>query len=405
MTRTVWLLSILLIVLIPGFAFCQKKADRELTAALDRHLLELQKPSDSTRQSTHPRAYLATQFQKLGIIPRGEDHGYTQATVLDEGRRFEPGTTLEINNHALTPHTDFMPLSYSGTGAVQGSPLIAVQERKQPWIIDISNYFDHAPTEPLLQDSLYNLARQAITDQATAVLFYNSKGPFPDLSFDASSPKAAPLTIPVAYLTGSASSRYLNDPTASVRVRLEVSIRNSQDTIYTVLAGIDHGAPTTTILAAKSPEDKSMLIELARILKDARKYGRENYLFVAFPQGKGDSSAIRAFAEHLPAAAGNPGCLLFLHDAAGTTLTVRGIQSSPDWEPLLKRVREGAPVRKTVEATDPLLHIPDLPELSFTGSGSNQPDGLQDVMTVRFLSSLVENLNRKGSPVAAHPTP
>jgi hypothetical protein len=58
-----------------------------------------------------------------------------------------------------------------------------------------------------------------------------------------------------------------------------------------------------------------------------------------------------------------------------------------------------------VEATDPLLHIPDLPELSFTGSGSNQPDGLQDVMTVRFLSSLVENLNRKGSPVAAHPTP
>lgn len=396
MTKHVWLFPILLILLVPGIAVSQKKAEREMVSSLDRHLLVLGR-AEST--SAGERAYLAAQFKALGLIPRGDNHTYDQATVLDKGRRFEPGTSCAINGHSLSAGTDFIPLSYSGTGTVRGTPLVAVQEPRQPWIMDLGNYFDVPPAPDVLRDSLYHLALQAVGDQASAVVFYQSKATLPDLSFNGDAAKA-PLPIPVAYVTATASSRYLNDPTASVTIQLEVSIVPDRDTVYTLMAGIDHGAPATTIIAASSPDDKAMLIELARLLKDGRKYGRENYLFVAFPPGADRSRAMQSFTRHLPGIAAKPGCLLFLDAAGGTTLTIHGTASSPDWQPVLDRVKERDPARQIDTAREPLLEIPGVAGLSFTGSGQGRGEAAGDAATVRFLGSLLENINRRGNPTA-----
>jgi hypothetical protein len=400
MTRNVWLFFILLILLVPGIATSQKKAERELVSSLERHLVALGRPDDTpARSGARQRAYLAAQFKAMGLVPRGLNHTYDQATVLDKGRRFEPGTSLAVNGHALTPETDFVPLCYSGTGTVRGTPLVAVQERKQPWIMDLGNYFDTQPAPGILRDSLYNLARQAVADQASAVVFYQSKATLPDLSFDGTA-ATQPLAIPVVYVTSTAASRYLSDPTASVAVQLEVSISPDRDTVYTLLAGIDHEAPTTAIIAASSPDDEAMLIELARLLKDDRKFGHQNYLFVAFPPGADRSPAIQSFTRHLPREAGKPGCLLFLDSAGGATLTLRGAGSSSGWQPLLDRVKERTPTRQIDTDGKPGLEIPGVAGLSFTGSGQGTGDATADAATVRFLESLLENINRRGNPTA-----
>ena len=400
MTRNVWLFSILLILLVPGIATSQKKAERELVSSLEQHLVALGPAEDTlTPSGARPRAYLAAQFKALGLVPRGHNHTYAEATVLDKGRRFEPGTSFAINGHALSPGTDFVPLSFSGTATVRGTPLVAVQERKQPWIMDLGNYFDTPPAPGVLRDSLYSLARQAVADQASAVVFYQSKATIPDLSFDDAA-NTQPLTIPVVYVTSTASSRYLSDPTASVAVQLEVSITPDRDTAYTLMAGIDHGAPTTAIIAASSPDDKAMLIELARLLKDDRKFGRENYLFVAFPPGAKRSPAMQSFTRHLPEEAGKPGCLLFLNGAGGATLTLRGAGSSSGWQPLLDRVKERTPARQIDTDGKPGLEIPGVAGLSFTGSGPGTGDATADAATVRFVESLLENINRRGNPTA-----
>lgn len=396
MIRKVWLLCILV---LPGLAFSQKKADRALAGALQEHLTAVRGPAaDAAQEAVRRCRYISGQFHLLGLVPRGNDTSYLQPVITDQGKRYEPGSALKINGQSLQPGTEFIPVSFSGLGAAGGSPLIAVQERKQPWIMDVHNYFDSVPPEALFRDSLYKLAAQAVTDQAVAVIFYDSKGNIPGPGFE-DTVAGPPLSIPVVYVTGDAASRYLKDPTASVDVHLQVSMVSKKDTVYTVIGGIDNGAASTIVVAGSTPEDNAMLIELARIVKTSRQYQHKNYLFAALPENKGISAG-KYFFEHLPKTAAKPGCVLLLRGAAGTALTIQGTGTAPEWNAMLERLKEKAPARR-MEATRDSSLATDIPALSFSGGGDGQYNAKNDAATLHFLSNLLEALNRKGNGIIA----
>lgn len=385
------IVALLCLALTPSVVFCQKKADKELSGALQRNLKTLEAGDISAQQ------YVASRFRSLGLSPRGERDGYLQPLVLDKGRSFTPGSTLEIDSHPLAAGSAFWPLAYSGSGTAAGNPLIAVQERKQPWIMDLSNYFDTPVSGALFTDSVYQLAAQAMSDQASAVIFYDSKDNTPALSFGSSTDKPA-LAIPAIYLPAAAARRHLADPTASVKINLHVSITPVKDTVYTVVAGIDNNAPSTVILAARTPRDKSLLVTLAPMLKNTRAYNRANYLLAAFPSGEGDTAALTRFLAKLPEQGSGARCLLLLNGAAGGTLLIRGTGSSAGWSSIVGRIREKSPVIRTETAADPLLATLPVPALSFTGSG-DEPGSV--LSTLHLLGVLVENLNRRGETVLA----
>lgn len=363
----------------------QKKAERQLYSSLSGHLARL------TTGGAAQKAYLGESFRALGLTPRGASNGYFEPFIMDEGLRFEPGTSLAVNGEPLRPGKDFFPLSYSGQGKAQGTPLVSVQEPRQPWIIDLSNYFDSPPPDSVLRDSLYRLARAAVSDQAAAVLFCDPKGSAPSMDFRGD-PSREPVAVPVLYVSKGAASRFFGDAAASVRIALQVSLVPQKDTAYSVLGGIDNGAASTIVVAARTPADQAMLLGAAGQIKDNRAYSHHNYLFVALPSAGGDRLRRIVSADLSRASAFL--CALMLDSAAGTHLSVRGTASSPAWPGVLSRVRLKAPLAGSLPDADSTFAA-DMPVLCLSGSVPSRDPVADDAQTVHYVCALLQALDRK----------
>ncbi|HEX5553838.1 MAG TPA: M28 family peptidase, partial [Chitinophagaceae bacterium] len=302
-----------------------------------------------------------------------------------------------------------IPLSYSAQGKAQGEPLIAVQEQNSPWIMDINNFLggQPQPTDTSLKTALYKLAEKAVKDKASAVLFYNSTGSSPDLHFDPGE-KLGPLSIPVLYVRGPAAQKYFKDSTASVNVQLQVSFSEKTDTLYNVIAHIDHHAPGTIIIGAHDIGDKAALIELARLLKGGRRYQKMNYLFITFPDGKNGQLASRYFTEHPTIDLKKVNCVIDM-DGTGKVspqspgLQIAGTDSSPGWPVILNKVKDKK-LRVYPHAVDTsaLLYDRKLPFLSLSAdsTGAINDSGLLTV--VKYMGDLLRELNGTGK-LASNP--
>lgn len=392
-------------VLFPGLAFSQKKADRILAVNLKQHDLGLGGDSGTMRPGAHDalrqRTYIAKQFESMGLRPSGENGSFFQYILSEGKKQYEPGTTLSINNEALDPGTAFVPLSFSGRGAVKGQPLIAVQERKQPWIMDLNNYLGASVSDPsALNDTLYQLTRQAVQNGATAVIFFNSTANTPDLQF---SPEGShqPLPIPALYVHHEAAGIYFKDPTSSVDIVLNVTFSEKKDTTFNIIGFLDNHAPYTVILTAESISDKSVLLELARLFRGDRAFSRENYLFVALTGAAPGKEGARYFIQHPGIGMGQVNCVLFLDHAsdpagANAPVEVRGIASARQWQHLLDRIKNKAFELKTSPAPDSILTNLRIPSLSFSAAGGTTSGSQREVPMVHYLYTLVAALNKTG---------
>lgn len=394
----------LIFLIIPFLAFSQNKEDREILNALQENISKINLLSNGNSSASPENHYVQKQFQEDGLQPALDNNSYLQPIITNYGVQFIPGTGLSIHNHPLEAGKDFIPLPYSGQGTVSGDPLISVQEANLPWIIDISNYSGTQLTGTDTNDheTMYKLAAQAMHDKATAVLFYNSNNASKDVSFHATDSKT-PLTIPVVYINHAAASRYFKDQTADAPIELQVKFYDKKDTTYNVIGIINHGTASTIILTAYQPGDKAALIALSRLIKSNKRYEKENYLFVAFSGKKGAGY----FMEHPVINMDQADCMINLNGAGNLSsssdnLIVSGMQSSPQWESVLRRVKSrGISLQKNEDI--PENSDGNIPALTFSNNTNGNISAENELKVVNYLAELIRELNRTGKlPAAGH---
>lgn len=392
----------LIFLIIPLLAFSQNKEDREILHALQENISRISLLSNDSDSISSRDQFIEQQFQAAGLQPVLDNNAYLQPIISDLGRQFIPGTSLSVNGKTLTPGRDFIPLPYSAQGTVSGDPLIAVQEANLPWIVDISNYsgtqLTGADTDE--NETMYKLAAQAVHDKATAVIFYNSNKAAKDITFHAAGNKAD-LTIPVVYINHAASSQYFKDQTADANINLQVGFYEKRDTVYNVIGYLNNGAASTIIFTAYQPGDKAALISLSRLLQNSKRYEKENYLFVAFTDKKGPAYFIKNPVINLEKA----DCIIHLDgtgklNTSSHNLNVSGIQTSPQWEAVLRKVRSREINIQKIE-NSPNYSIAGIPALTFSADNSGNISAESELRVVNYLAELIRELNRIGKLFAA----
>jgi hypothetical protein len=146
------------------------------------HLNFLARPEMKGRGNGTPELewaadYLASQFQAAGLQPAGEDGTFFQPFDLTTGAEFGSRNELQVDGAVLRLNQDFVPISFSGTGEVEGPVVFAGYGITAPELhyddyqgIDAKGkvvvVFRHEPQE-LDQNSVFNGAN--FTTHATFI--------------------------------------------------------------------------------------------------------------------------------------------------------------------------------------------------------------------------------------------
>src|SRR5450631_695220 len=136
------------------FAISQKlrKADKEVIAELQSDIRYLSNDKLEGRRSGTPGESLASDyiiagFSNAGLRPMGDSGTYLQRFEIYDGKDISR-TRFTINNITLILNTDYIPLPFSATGKVGGSPAIALQESGSPWFYDLREIVEGSASNP-----------------------------------------------------------------------------------------------------------------------------------------------------------------------------------------------------------------------------------------------------------------
>jgi aminopeptidase YwaD len=360
---------ILLLLFIAGFAQAQKlkKADKQLIENLQHHIQfladdKLEGRRTGTQGEADAAAYIANQFQTIGLAPKGTN-GYLQPFEINEGKQINPSTYLTIDGKNLVLNKEFFPLIISPDTTIEALPSPALQEPGTPWFFDIKELLESNAGNPHfdLNESIIKSTKAAAAKGATAIFLYNSSVKADGWKFDGKE-KLETVSIPVVYLSNEAVKKYLSDESATLDVKLRVDIGDKKRSGTNVIGYIDNGAPTTVVLGAHfdhlghgedggSLEAKNKgqihngaddnasgtaaLIELSRSLAGS-KFKNNNYLFIAFSGEELGLYGSKYFTGHPTVDLSNVNYMINM-DMVGRlndsshVVTVGGYGTSPEW--------------------------------------------------------------------------
>lgn len=421
------ILVLLLLTVIPSspvFAQRQKKADKLLSTNLDEHIRYLS--DEKSRKPGTPEEklagdYIASEFSKAGLKPKGDKDGWLQTFGIDDGRIVSRDAYFIVNDHPLILNKEYFPLAFSAVGSVTGSPAMALQESGVPWFLDLRDLLenqDGAKTDLLgaIRDKAAAFARKG----ATALVVYNTSKTPDNLAFDPKD-KTEPVAIPVIYVTPAARKKYLRDESASVDIRLKMGFAEKTFTGHNIVGYIDNGASSTIVIGARydrseNPGDSlaaqaaggednvagiATMIELARMLTTSKLKGN-NYLFVAFGGSGHGHYGSRFLSEHLPV--DHPNYLLDLDRAAPPQdssygMIVGGFGSSPAWWGVCREVGDkmSFPMHLDSSYARPgdvaSFYSKSVPALVFY-IGAEDPNHLLEVL--KYVFDIVKGANTRG---------
>jgi aminopeptidase YwaD len=290
-----------------------KKSDKAIIENLKTEITYLASDKLEGRRTGTPGEklayeYLSSEFQKTGLIPKGDGNTFIQPFEINEGKEILPATHLQINDTMLENGKDFFPFIFSAEGIAKGGASLSFKEKGMPWFWDIKESLEENKDNPHfdLTDAIKNKAIEYAGKGASALIVFNSGDVNDELKFDGKS-KSSEVKIPVVYLTKIASEKYLSDNSADLNIDLQTAFGNKKRTGHNVIGYIDNGAAHTIIIGAHYDhlgygEDHNSLwtgkpeifngaddnasgtaavLELAKILKNS-KLKNNNYLFICF---------------------------------------------------------------------------------------------------------------------------
>lgn len=323
-----------------------------------------------TRGEQLAMQYISTQFQAIGLSPKGTE-GFYQPFAVNEGKKMEPGCAVTISGKSLIAGRDFFVFPYSANGTVEGSITMGVQELSEPWFMDVNTVLEDNSSNPHfdLGSYLYDFAKNAKTKGATALVWYNSGNKEDKLVFNAKD-KSPVLPIPVFYLNKSATNGLLVQDAASIDFKATAVLADKIRNGTNVVGYIDNGAATTVVLGAhfdhlgygedgnsryekKEPaihngaddnaSGSSVLIELARQLIKT-KSRNNNYLFIAFSGEELGLYGSKHFTDSPTIDLKTVNYMINM-DMVGRlsdstkTITLGGYGTSPTWSTMLAKIQ------------------------------------------------------------------
>jgi aminopeptidase YwaD len=442
--------SFLLVACISNFSFAQKlkKADKAIIANLQLHVSYLADDKLEGRRAGSngeklAMEYIAGQFEKTGLQPKGDGNSWYQAFDINDGKEIGKNGFLFINGGEIKT-TDYFPFIGSPDKLIESAPAIALRETGVPWFLNLKEELDNNKNNPHFDVKAYILeqVKDAAKKKASAFIVYNT-GPVDDgLKFDGKE-KPEPLAIPVIYVQQAIAKKYFSDEAATVNIKLKAVFTDKKRTGHNVAGYIDNGAATTVIAGAHfdhlgyGEDNNSMyrgseklihngaddnasgvaaLIELAKLLKSSR-FKNNNYLFLAFSGEELGLFGSKYYSEHPTIDLGKANYMINMDmvgrlNDSSKVLTIGGYGTSPAWGPLFTSVSSNQNFINKYDSSGagPSDHTSfyrkDIPVLFFfTGlhSDYHRPTDDADKINytgeyriVKYIYKIVEATNNKG---------
>jgi hypothetical protein len=328
--------------------------------------------------------YIIAQYKQMGIAPKGNEDGYEQEFVINEGKQINNNTFVTVNNKKMLLNKEYFPLSYSANKNAKGDVALALNENGQPWFKDVKEWLEDNQQDPNRNIDVFikKETEKAAHKGAVALFIYNSSVLTDNVQFNKED--SSQLTkIPVLFITKEGLDKYFSDYAATQNIQLNVSIGNKIRKAHNVVAFINNNAANTIVLGAHfdhlgygednnamdtehiihngaddNASGTAALLELARLLKQSSSKNN-NYLFINFSAGELGLKGSKYWQEH--SSSNIIANYMINMDMVGRydaerKLTVGGFGTSPAWGEVLATITH-----------------PDL-EIKFDSTGSGLSD-------------------------------
>lgn len=257
------LLLVVVLILTYHFSFAQKNKNKskqktEPVSIIDNlksHVAfladdKLEGRRTGTNGEKLAMEYISNQFQQAGLIAKGTDNFY-QPFEVNEGKQVDPSTHLIINNIDLKLNGDYFPFPYSPDISLEALPSIALKESDMPWFIDLKETLDENNNNPHfdLEGFIKTKAEEVKKKSASALFIYNSSSADDKLAFNGKD-RSPQISIPVVYVSKSASGKLFHDTDAPLDIKLKVKITDKIRKGANVVGFINNNAANTVILGA-----------------------------------------------------------------------------------------------------------------------------------------------------------
>jgi aminopeptidase YwaD len=417
--------------LIPQIVSSQKlsKSDKAIIENLRTEIAFLSSDKLEGRRTGTPGEklayeYLSAQFEKTGLIPKGDNNNFIQAFEVNEGKAILPATHLMINEKSLEINSDFFPFDFSSNGSVTDHVSPAIKEKGAPWFWDISDLLEDNESNPHfdLEEAIRTKALESEKMGASALIVFNSGNKDDELKFEEKS-KASQVKIPVVFVLKNAAKQYLADKSSNLDLEMSVAIGDKKKTGHNVVGYIDNGAARTIIIGAHYDhlgygEDHNSLwtgkpeihngaddnasgtatvLELAKLLKKS-KLKNDNYLFICFSGEELGLFGSKYYTENPTIKLADVNYMINC-DMVGrlneTThaITIGGFGTSPLWGKILPEKTKALNIKFDSSGIGPSDHtsfyLKNIPVLFFfTGTHPDYHKPTDDVEKINFTGEL-----------------
>jgi hypothetical protein len=354
-----------------------KKADKEIVQYLQQQVGFLSSDELKGRRAGDPgeilaSEFIATKFKEIGLTPKGDNESFFQHFTINDGKELSKDTDFRLNGKVLKAGVDFFPLSNSPTASINAESSPSLNEKGQPWMVDLAEALlenkenPHFDVSNLLTEKMLKAKEKG----ASAVIFFNSSSLNDNIQFDPKD-RSETAPLPAAYINTNAQKKHLTDASSSYQISANLlitpKIRKSRNVIgyldnnaaYTIVIGahFDHlgyGEDGNSMLrtadlgihngADDNASGTSSMIELAFLLKNS-KAKKFNYLFIAFSAEELGLNGSKYFVEN-PTVPLNSINYMINMDMVGRmndstkTITVGGYGTSPSWKTMIESVKK-----------------------------------------------------------------
>ena len=398
--------------------------------------------------------YIAKQFKKSKVSPKGENGGYFQEFDITTLRMAKDSTALSFNGLPLKLFSDFYPLSFSSNRKTVESKIevvgygISAPElnyddysgkdiKGKVVVINISTPdSQQAHSKYINYLSLESRVKTAVKLGASGVIFINT-GDSKDNPSGEMSKNIKPSAIPVFFLI---NSQYILYYPGGLPVKMKADIFSISATAHNVVAFKNNKAKHTVIIGAhhdhlgfgeikgsREPESNaihngaddnasgtSALIELSKLLKK-KKYKKFNYLFIAFSGEEMGLLGSKYFVENPTIDLDNATFMINM-DMVGRlkeTLLIYGTGTSPSWKDIINTISQDSSAIRKIKTSESGIgssdhtsfYLDSIPSLHFFTGQHDEYHKPSDDIALLNLNGEVKVIGKILQLIAITPSP
>ena len=406
------------------------KSDKKIIGFLESQVSYLASDELKGRRAGDPgelmaAQYISNKFREINLLPKGtsSDNPYFQPFDIYDGKKVDNDTYLSVNDKKAILFTDYFPLSNSGNFKMRSTLSPSINEKSQPWLIDLADDLNEQKENPHFDiNNLINDKLKVCKDKNVPfVIFCNSSSVNDNLQFNAKD-KSEISSVPAIFLTKTGKKNLFPESDTDYIIDFNLSISPSFRKARNVIGYIDNKSELTIVLGAHfdhlgyGEDGNSMirngepaihngaddnasgtasLIELAFALKKS-KAKQYNYIFIAFSAEELGLNGSKYFVENPTIDLKKVNYMINM-DMVGRmndstkTITVGGFGTSSAWDKMLSSVKDkGFSIKIDSSGSGPSDHTSfyrkDLPVLFFfTGLHTDYHKPSDDAEKINYI--------------------